>query len=84
MVLCPIIKNEEDSYTFAEKLLNSLKEPIFIDDYELYVIASIGISIFPTNGDNVVDLIKLADVALYKAKGQGRNNYRLYSELMDR
>jgi predicted signal transduction protein with EAL and GGDEF domain len=47
------------------------------------VTASIGVSFYLTVGDNVIDLMKRADVALYRAKDQGRNNYQIYSSSMD-
>ncbi|WP_052353699.1 EAL domain-containing protein [Neobacillus jeddahensis] len=83
MVLCPSIENEVDSVRIAKDLLDCLKEPFFIEDNELLVTSSIGVSTYPTDGDNVIDLMKHADVALYKAKGLGRNNYQIYSKVMD-
>jgi diguanylate cyclase (GGDEF)-like protein/PAS domain S-box-containing protein len=83
MVLCPIVNYEEEAVSCAGGLLDCLTEPFFIKDYELYVTASIGISLYPDNGQTVVDLMKHADIALYKAKDQGRNNCQMYSSLMD-
>ncbi|WP_052352801.1 sensor domain-containing protein [Neobacillus dielmonensis] len=83
MVLCPSIHSEEDSVAYAKELLTWLTEPFMIHDFDLYVTASIGISIFPTDGETVNDLMKHADIALYKAKDQGRNNYQIYSSTMD-
>lgn len=83
MVLVSNIENEEDLVGYAKILLACLEEPFFIEENELYVTASIGISMFPDNGDNVIDLMKHADIALYKVKDQGRNNYQIYSKIMD-
>ncbi|WP_066304658.1 bifunctional diguanylate cyclase/phosphodiesterase [Bacillus sp. FJAT-29814] len=83
MVLCPVIENHEEALSCAEELLDCLTVPFFIKEYELYVTASIGISLFPDNGLTVVDLMKHADIALYKAKDQGRNNCQIYSSIMD-
>jgi diguanylate cyclase (GGDEF)-like protein/PAS domain S-box-containing protein len=83
MVLCPVLDTDEDSIRMAKKLLHCLKAPFFINGIELYITASIGISLYPTNGDNVVDLMKYADIALYRAKDQGRNNYQLYDSTRD-
>lgn len=83
MVLCPVIKQEDDPAVYAEEILTCMKDPFFIEQYELYVTASIGISIFPANGETVVDLMKHADIALYKAKDLGRNTYQFYSTKMN-
>jgi EAL domain-containing protein (putative c-di-GMP-specific phosphodiesterase class I) len=56
-----------------------MREPFRIDDHELYIGTSIGITLFPNDGTEVNDLIKRADVAMYHAKEQGRNNYQFYS-----
>ena len=84
MILCPYIADVEESIFCAKEILASLKEPFFIEEYELFVTSSIGISIFPADGENVVDLMMHADIALYKAKGSGRNTFQIYSKLMDR
>lgn len=83
MVLCPGIQSSEETIQFANEYLNRLKEPFFIKGHELYVTASIGISTFPSDGLNVVDLMRRADVALYRAKDLGRNNCQIYSSSMD-
>lgn len=84
MVLCPSIDMDEEAANVATNILTCLKDPFFIEGYELFMTASIGISIYPTAGDNVIDLMKHADIALYKAKDQGRNNFQIYSAVMDK
>ena len=66
----------------AKKLLNELKRPMLIDGHELYVSSSIGISIYPDDGETPGTLLRNADAAMYKAKEEGRNNYRYYTEDM--
>jgi diguanylate cyclase (GGDEF)-like protein len=66
----------------ADKILKILSEPILVDHNELYVGCSIGISLFPDNGDTAQDLLKYADAAMYAAKSDGRNNIRYYSSEM--
>lgn len=83
MILCPGLESKEDSIQAAKEIFQCLNGPFYINGIELYVTASIGISLYPTNGDNVVDLMKYADIALYKAKDQGRNNYQLYDSSMN-
>jgi diguanylate cyclase (GGDEF)-like protein/PAS domain S-box-containing protein len=82
MVLCPSI-SEKEAVSLARKLIKSMNEPFFIQEYELYVTASIGISFYPEHGDNVVELMKHADVAMYKAKDGGRNSFQIYTPSMD-
>ena len=53
-----------------------------IDGHELYVSASIGVSVFPKDGSNMDTLIKNADIAMYHVKGTGKNNYEFYSDEM--
>lgn len=68
---------------FAKKLIESLEEPFIIKTYELYITASIGISIFPNDGEDTETLIKHADSALYKAKEKGKNTYQIFISSMD-
>ncbi|BCA80754.1 EAL domain-containing protein [Desulfuromonas sp. AOP6] len=67
----------------ANKILSSLAQPFAINDYELYITTSIGISLFPTDGDEATVLMKCADVAMYRVKEQGRNNYQFYQPDMN-
>ncbi|MDH4127880.1 MAG: diguanylate cyclase [Spirochaetota bacterium] len=65
----------------AQKILTSFASPIKIDNDEISITSSIGISIFPQDGNDSEELIKKADRAMYRAKQMGKNNYQLYSEL---
>ncbi len=62
--------------TFAEKIINTLTKPITIKEHEVMITTSIGISFYPADGEDYATLIKSADLALYKSKEAGRNNYR--------
>ena len=62
----------------AEQLLEVLKPPIQIAEHDMHVSASIGIAIFPDDGDDGASLLKSADMALYRAKELGRDNYQLF------
>ncbi|CAM5197440.1 hypothetical protein UACE39S_06101 [Ureibacillus acetophenoni] len=84
MILFPSIQSEVEVVQFAEKLLDSLSVPLFIEEYEIFTTASVGISIYPTGGNNEVELLKKADIALYKSKESGRNTYQIYDSSMDR
>jgi diguanylate cyclase (GGDEF)-like protein len=72
----------QDASLLAEKLLKIIAKPITINDNLLYVSSSIGISLYPDDGYSVIDLLKYADAAMYKAKDEGRNNYQYYSAEM--
>ncbi|MEA2029182.1 MAG: EAL domain-containing protein [Campylobacterota bacterium] len=67
----------------AQKIINQVKDPIMIDEYTVNVGWSIGISLFPDNGDNYDDLLKNADLAMYVAKDNGKNNYQYFNEEMN-
>ncbi len=62
----------------AEKILDTIRKPFVISDHKLYITTSIGISIYPTHGEDAETLIKNADIAMYKAKESGRDRYFLY------
>jgi len=64
----------------AEKIIQVFKKTFSLDEYELEVNASIGISVFPGDSKNVLDLIKFADTAMYSAKAEGSSGYRFYTQ----
>jgi diguanylate cyclase (GGDEF)-like protein/PAS domain S-box-containing protein len=63
----------------AQKIITELGERYLIREHEVFVTCSIGISLFPGDGDDITTLLKNADTALYRAKEQGRNNYQYYT-----
>jgi len=69
----------EDAGKVADKLLQVISEPIALEGRELCANASIGISVFPRDGDNADDLIRRADAAMYAAKDHGRGHSRFYT-----
>lgn len=73
----------EEAAETAEKLLATLAEPFALPGgHEIYLGASIGISIFPTDGETTADLLRKAEAAMYYGKEQGRSQYCLYSTTM--
>lgn len=78
VVLLSALQADNDVETIAVKILQAISEGHLIDEKTLYVSASIGISFFPSDADNVEDLIKHADTALYDAKNKGRNRYQFF------
>jgi len=67
----------------AEKLMKACEVPVKVETHEFYLTASIGICVFPGNGDSMEDVLKYADMAMYKAKRGGGNSYQFYSEEMN-
>ena len=76
------LERPDDAVKVAQKVLSILSKPMQIEGRSLQVNASIGISVYPGDGDNGDSLLKHADVAMYRAKQQGRNAYRCYTEDM--
>ena len=68
-----------DVSLIAQKLVNEMSRPFYVDGHELKISASIGISVYPSDGKDILTLLKYADVAMYKVKEEGKNNYRFFS-----
>ena len=79
IVLCPDCDSPEGASSLGDKLLGAIAQPYQIDDTELVITASIGIALYPDNGADANSLIGNADVAMYLAKENDRNNYQFYS-----
>ena len=67
----------------ADELLKVMSEHITVDDYKLLVTPSIGIALYPSDGDSSGELLRKADTAMYHAKSKGRNNYQFYTEQLN-
>ncbi|MDP2786813.1 MAG: EAL domain-containing protein [Pseudomonadota bacterium] len=80
MLLLPHIRTRDNAAYIAQKIITSLKQPFNIEGNEIYAGMSIGIAIFPDDGDNIELLIKHADIAMYHAKDQGRNDYKFFTQ----
>jgi diguanylate cyclase (GGDEF)-like protein/PAS domain S-box-containing protein len=78
-ILVVDIKNNADLAGLAEKIAEELSAPFTIEGINFFVTASIGIACYPTDSEEVEDLIKYADTAMYEAKKRGRNNYQFYT-----
>jgi diguanylate cyclase (GGDEF)-like protein len=83
MVLLLGTTGAEAAARVAQKLLDVLRPPLQVDGHELTTSASIGIALFPHDGDDADTLIKNADNALSRAKEQGRNHYQFYTDDMN-
>ena len=78
VVLLPQVKDDHDAELVAEKLLEALEGQHIIERHTLFVSTSIGIAVYPDHADEVSELIKHADTAMYEAKQKGRNNWQTY------
>ena len=83
VVLLPYIENPESAGFCAQKMLATLALPHRIDQHELHISVSIGISIYPNDGQEAETQIKNADIAMYQAKENGRNNYKFFEQDMN-
>lgn len=76
VVLLDNIQNTEEVSTVAEYLVNELHQPCEIDGHAIQLSGSIGIAIYPTNGETADTLLSFADKAMYRAKNKGKDNYQ--------
>jgi diguanylate cyclase (GGDEF)-like protein len=82
IVLLNGVVNEEQAARAANRVIETLAQPIAIGGQEVFVSASIGIVLFPRDGEDLDTLLKNADVAMYHAKSEGRNRYSFYHDSM--
>jgi diguanylate cyclase (GGDEF)-like protein/PAS domain S-box-containing protein len=78
MVLLLQITRMEDAVKVSQKILSVFRKPFVLDAYQIRITTSVGIAIYPEDGEDVETLFKNADTAMYWAKEQGRDNYELY------
>ena len=78
-ILIEDVKQIRDVEVVVEKLLVDFKLPFVCDNHEISTTASIGVSLYPNDGEDMVTLIKNADLAMYQSKDEGRNNYSFFS-----
>lgn len=79
VLLLPAIGRKEDAMVIAEKIIASLSETIEVGGVNFAITPSIGISSFPSDGDDAQTLLKNADIAMYRAKEYGRNGFQCYT-----
>ena len=84
IIILPEVKNEQGTVHMAQRIVQSFLKPIHLGGHDLFPSASIGITMFPSDGADVATLVKNADMAMYKAKELGRNSYVMYTETMNR
>ncbi|MDI6716990.1 MAG: diguanylate cyclase, partial [Actinomycetota bacterium] len=83
VILLPEVNNAEGAIKVAKKVIDALKPPFNLNGQEVHITTSIGVSLHPHDGDDAQTLLKNAEIALYRAKDQGRDNYQLYTSEMN-
>ena len=78
-ILIPDLERVEDALNVAHRVKEAMRRPFMIEGHEIFVTASIGISLYPEDGEDCNSLLKYADTAMYHAKNCGKNNAKLYS-----
>jgi len=81
-LLLPEISGDLDAAKAAEKTIECLKKPFLLNGHEIFIGVSIGIALFPADGENIETLIKNADIAMYHIKERGKNGYESFSANM--
>ncbi|HET9276325.1 MAG TPA: diguanylate cyclase, partial [Gemmatimonadales bacterium] len=82
-VMLTDLDDAQDAVRVAQRILESFAKPVRIGGHEVFATASVGLAIYPFDGTDVEDLLKNADAAMFHAKEQGRNTYRLYSSSLN-
>lgn len=83
IILVPNMDSIDEASTLAQSVLDAISQPHLIGTNELHVTPSIGISIFPNDGDDASALMRCADTAMYHAKNVGRNNFQFFTASMN-
>ncbi len=82
-VLLTGIDGADDAVALARRILSTLTPPVPLGTHEVFITASIGIAIYPIDGEDVETLLTHADTAMYEAKSQGGNGYQIFSRTMN-
>jgi len=78
------VRNEDEVEVLAREIIGAFEYPFNLEDHELFLTASVGICLSPGDGDSVLDLLRNADTAMYRAKALGRGNFHFYTPEMTR
>ena len=82
VALLPEVLDDQDAARVAQRVLDCLRDPIFVSGQECFVTASVGVAIYPRDGTTVLDLLRNSDVAMYSVKAQGKNSAAIYTPLL--
>lgn len=83
MIILQDIESENNAVETARRILGEFSRPIHIQENEFFINASIGITIYPDDGDDVLTIVKNADLAMYRVKETGKNSYQLFTKTMN-
>ncbi len=83
ILLSEHIDNENSVYVLANRILAALQQPIELPPHTIYINASVGVAVFPDDGRTAQELIKNADMAMYKAKSEGKNTFVMFTKEMN-
>jgi diguanylate cyclase (GGDEF)-like protein/PAS domain S-box-containing protein len=78
------LKSYDEVTQGAGRIVESLNNPIIIDQHPLQTTGSVGVSLYPRDGADMVELLKHSDTAMYQAKDRGRNNVQMFSQVMNK
>ena len=81
-IVLPELRDREDAKLIADKFLECLHKPFDLDGHEVHISASIGIAIYPGDGESIDELLRHADIAMYQVKALGKNGHSFYHNSM--
>ena len=81
-ILIENMKDVREPYVVANKIIDSMNEKFEVEGHNVHIGASVGVAIYPLDGGDALELLKLADTAMYEAKKTGGNNFQFYSSSM--
>jgi len=84
VVLLPALGTRADAERIAGNIIERVSGPMIIGSHELHVTPSVGIALFPDDGNDAHELLRNADTAMYRAKAEGRRGYRMFTQDMQR
>ncbi|WP_375539604.1 putative bifunctional diguanylate cyclase/phosphodiesterase [Rugamonas fusca] len=81
-IVLPELRDRQDAKAIADKFLECLHKPFDLDGHEVHISASIGIAIYPSDGETIDELLRHADIAMYQVKALGKNGHSFYHNSM--
>jgi diguanylate cyclase (GGDEF)-like protein/PAS domain S-box-containing protein len=83
VLVLPERSNESTAIHTMQRLMDTVAKPYVIESHEFFITTSAGMAVYPTDGEDAETLMKHADIAMYRAKETGRNNYQFYTPAMN-
>lgn len=82
-IILPDVGRAEDAAMIAEKIIERLATPFTIESNDLFIGASVGITLYPSDAEDAATMLRHSDIAMYRAKEAGRNGYRFFTQEMN-